>query len=130
MITVRPWRQPTRQAAHHAPPPINRKHAVIKRIAWTLVPLASAGLLAFAPFLYLRLTRRTRKDSGLLAGSIAAVAIEVVMLALVGNDTIEGIPDFFGGVYITVLAVVAAILTWIEMRPGKETAALPGRAYL
>lgn len=103
---------------------------MIKRIAWTLIPLASAGLLAFAPFLYLRLTRRTRKDTGLLAGSITAVAIEVLFLALVGNDTIEGIPDFLGGVYITVLAVVAAIVTWIELRPGKEAAALPGRAYL
>jgi hypothetical protein len=103
---------------------------VIKRIAWTLVPLASAGLLVFAPFLYLYLTRRTRRSRGLLVGSIGAVAIEVLMLALVGNDTAEGVPDFLGGVYITVLAVVAAILTWIEMRPGKEAAALPGRAYL
>ncbi|MFF7047200.1 hypothetical protein ACFY94_02335 [Streptomyces griseorubiginosus] len=103
---------------------------MIKRIAWTLVPLISAGLLAFAPFLYLELTRRARKDRGLLAGSIAAVIIEVVMLVLVGNDTVEGIPDFLGGVYITVLAVVAAIVTWIEMRPGKEAAALPGSAYL
>jgi hypothetical protein len=103
---------------------------VIKRIAWTLVPLVSAGLLAFAPFLYLQLTRRTRKDTGLLAGSITAVVIEILMLVLVGNDKTEGVPDFLGGVYILALAVVAAILTWIEMRPAKETAALPGRAYL
>lgn len=103
---------------------------MIKRIAWTLVPLISAGLLAFAPFLYLRLTRRTRKDTGLLAGSITAVAIEILLLALVGNDTVEGVPDFLSGVYILAVAVVAAILAFIETRPGKETAALPGRAYL
>lgn len=103
---------------------------MIKRIAWTLLPIASAGLLAFAPFLYLRLTRRSRKDTGLLAGSAVAVAVEVVTLVLVGNDTVEGTPDLLGGFYITALAVVAAIITWIEMRPGKEAAALPGRAYL
>lgn len=78
----------------------------------------------------LTLTRRTRKDRALLAAFTTATIIEIVMLALVGNDTIEGVPDFLGGVYIVVFAVVAAIFAWLEMRPGKEAAALPGRAYL
>ncbi|WP_369193253.1 hypothetical protein [Streptomyces djakartensis] len=78
----------------------------------------------------LGLRRRTCKNTGLLAGSITAVAIEILLLALVGNDTVEGVPDFLSGVYITAVAVVAAILTFIEMLPGKETAALPGRAHL
>jgi hypothetical protein len=103
---------------------------VIKRIAWTLLPIITAGLAAFGPFIYLTLTRRTRKDAGLLAAFAAASVIEVVILALVGNDKVEGVPDFLGGVYIIALTITAAIITWIEMKPGKETAALPGRAYL
>ncbi|WP_302479549.1 hypothetical protein [Streptomyces sp. 8P21H-1] len=42
----------------------------------------------------------------------------------------EGIPDLLTGFYIVALAVTAAIMAWVEMRPGKENAALPGAAYL
>lgn len=103
---------------------------MLKRAAWTLLPIVTAGLLSFAPFLYLTLSRRTARDRRLLAVFVAGTAVEVVILAMVGADKVEGVPDFLGGVYIVVLATIAAIMAWIEMRPGKEAAALPGRAYL
>ncbi|MEU2563822.1 hypothetical protein ABZ626_31500 [Streptomyces longispororuber] len=103
---------------------------MLKRAAWTTLPVIAAGLLSFAPFLYLALTRRTARDRGLLAAFGAATLVEVVLLGLVGTDRAEGIPDFLVGVYIVVLIAITAIMTWIEMRPGKEAAALPGRAYL
>ena len=103
---------------------------MLKRIVWTIIPLITAGLAAFAPFLYLMLTRRTARARTLFLAFTAATVVEVVMLVLVGRDDVEGTPDLLGGVYIVALAVTAAVMAWVETRPGKESAALPGRAYL
>ncbi|MFJ1695700.1 hypothetical protein ACIOHC_11200 [Streptomyces sp. NPDC088252] len=103
---------------------------MIKRIVGALLPLVSFGLLSFAPFLYLLITRKTGRDRMLFAVFTAASVIEIVLIAVVGRDTTEGTADFLVGVYIVVLAIVAAIIALVELRPGKETAAMPGRAYL
>ncbi|MFE7077898.1 hypothetical protein ACFU96_48310 [Streptomyces sp. NPDC057620] len=103
---------------------------MIKRIAWALVPLVTAGLASFAPFLYLMLTRKTARARTLFLAFTAATALEVVVLVLVGNDDVEGTPDLLGGFYIVALAVTAAVMAFVELRPAKESAALPGRAYL
>ncbi|MGW2177697.1 hypothetical protein ACWCXX_06275 [Streptomyces sp. NPDC001732] len=103
---------------------------MIKRIVGALLPLVSFGLLSFAPFLYLMLTRKTGRDRTLFAVFTAASVVEIVLIALVGRDTTEGLADFLVGVYIVVLAIVAAVMTFVELRPGKEAAAMPGRAYL
>ena len=104
---------------------------MIKRIVGALLPVVSLGLLSFAPFLYLMLTRKNARSRGLFATFTAATVVEVVLIAVVGNDTKESAADFLVGVYIVVLAVVAAILAFVELRAeGKETAAVPGRAYL
>lgn len=103
---------------------------MLKRIIWTIVPLITAGLASFAPFLYLMLTRKTARARTMFLTFAAGTVLEVVVLAMVGNDDVEGTPDFLGGVYIVALTVTAAVMAFVELRPGKEGAALPGRAYL
>jgi hypothetical protein len=103
---------------------------MIKRLAWAVIPLITLGLASWAPFLYLMLSRKTARARTLFLAFTAATVLEIIGLVLVGNDDVEGTPDLLVGFYIVALAITAAIMAFLELRPAKETAALPGRAYL
>ncbi|MGV2914563.1 hypothetical protein [Streptomyces alfalfae] len=101
---------------------------MFKRAALAIIPLITAGLLAFAPFLYLKLTRKSARGRLLLTVFTLGTLAEVAILVLVGRDDVRGVPDFLGGVYIVALAVAAAVMAWLESRPA-HTATQPSGAY-
>lgn len=102
---------------------------MLKRLALAIIPLITAGLLSFAPFLYLKRTRKSARGRLLLTVFAIGTAVEVAVLVLVGRDEVRGVPDFLGGVFITALAVSAAVMAWVESRPAHTAPAVPGGSY-
>ena len=87
----------------------------VRQIGLASVPVWSAGLLAFAPFLWRAIIRRRGKDWLVFAGYLAAVALTSMLLSIHKPPTAV---NAVSGVLILGLVIGAPVHTLIAFRPG------------
>ena len=83
------------------------------------MPIWSLSLLAFAPFLRIAFARRRAWDWVALAGHLAAVIVEVVLVSIAGPD--DAVSVAAGGLVILVMGV-AGVHAFVAFRPKPEVA--------
>lgn len=98
------------------PVPKNRVGGVLRQIWWTSVPIWSAGLLAFVPFLAFAVIERRKRDWAVFATYLAATAALITTVGLVNVD--NGWGAAVGGLVIA-LITCAAIHACVLFRPGR-----------
>ena len=105
-----------------------RRAGVLRQLAWASVPVWSLGLLAFAPFLSLALTRRRGRDWAVFAGYLLAVVLEVVVLSVAGHK--DPGQALAGGLVLVLMggaAVHAAVAFGRDRRDRQALAMARGR---
>lgn len=80
------------------------------KIAWSLLIVVSAGLLAWAPFIYIAVKRGTRSDWVVLAAIAAASIIEGIW----AGTAADGPGDPFLGMWALLVLGTSVVLLWLR----------------
>lgn len=88
---------------------------MLRRILWTVLPLASLGILTWVPFLYLLIRTKTWRHSIML---MVTFGISTSVMVLVQIDLQ---PDTFARelarAYLMANLIIAAVMSWTEFDP-------------
>ncbi|NUU20593.1 MAG: hypothetical protein HOV68_03610 [Streptomycetaceae bacterium] len=98
------------------PPRSHRDIPTWQRALWALLPIATIGLAAWAPFLYWA----NRRDHGSgdqrwWLGFAAGTVAEVVFASVLRHD--DNAASSLTGGFIILLALGAAVMAWIKLAP-------------
>lgn len=96
--------------------------ARLRQLAWASVPIWSASLLSFAPFLRIALARRRPADWAVFAGYLAAVIVTVTLMSVAGLG--EAAADA-GSMLAVVVMSAAAVHACVAFRPGARATDAP-----
>jgi DivIVA domain-containing protein len=97
----------------------------VRQVAWAGLPILSFSLLAWWPFLVIALIRLRARDWAVFAAYLAALVGEIAFLILGA----QGVIPAEGGAItflwlVLVVAVTAAVHTFVAFRPGAELPSL------
>jgi hypothetical protein len=87
------------------------------RLAWTLVPILSLGVLTFVPFLVVALRRRGKRDWLHFLGYLLTAVLELVAGGTVGHYGPHNQWKQSAGVIIIFLTIAGAVHTYTVMGP-------------
>jgi len=96
-----------------------RRTGVLRQLGWASVPVWSIGFLAFAPFLWLAVTRRRGRDWAVFAGYLLAVVLEVVVVSVAGS---KDPGQALAGGFVLVLMGGAALHAAVAFGRGRRRA--------
>jgi hypothetical protein len=116
-----PARRPRRIGRSGRTGGTGRSSATVVRLAWSAVPVVTLGILAWAPFLFQAVRRRTRATWGVV-GAYLAGSVLALVFAVRGNPPDSGTTSnglsTAGGFISLSLMIVGAVHCWIVLRPG------------
>jgi DNA uptake protein ComE-like DNA-binding protein len=135
LIVPRP-RQAPGQPPFLTPPPPAPWRGRATQILLALLPVISAGLLSFVPFLYMAMTRHRRRDWQVFAAYVLAIAFIIAMI----SASEPGVSTTMAGGLLTLLIGVSATHSFIALQPprpggregkrGQAAAVLAARARI
>jgi hypothetical protein len=97
-----------------APPP-ERRSSRVARVAWTLAPLLSLGVLTFVPFLAVALRRRRKRDWLNFLGYLLTAVLEVVIVEATTHYGPHNQLKQTAGVAVIFLTIAGAVHTYTAM---------------
>ncbi|MEY9860016.1 hypothetical protein ABH935_005650 [Catenulispora sp. GAS73] len=109
---------PQPPSAYYPPPSAAvRAGSFVARVLWTVIPVVSVGLLGWVPAVHVARRRRTPASWWWLAGMVAGMVGECVLVYLVPGDK-HGNAEAGAGAFALSYLITATVYAWRGCGPG------------